>query len=257
MTQPKPTPRPASNSAALAPGHSDILNDWALRAEEVEGTVKPGGWRKLALPAAIAGIIFVVLYVISYYLLAKTPLGNATDAEIIAYYGDGKNLTLTLAGMLIMPFVGIFFLYFMLLLRAMARATGFRSSRVLGNAQLATGTIFVALLFVATAGLVATPAAMRFASMQTDPVAARMLPIFSMTVLLGFGMRMASMFVFTSSSIGRATGLIPKWFVYVGYVVGLVLLLAFSIAAWFALLFAIWVLVVCIIVLWRRSQAAA
>ena len=251
--------QPPSEQAgpAAAPAQSDFLNDWALGVEAAEETVKPGGWRKIALPAAIAGIIFVVLYVISYYLLAKTPLGNATDAEIIAYYGDGKNLTLTLAGMLIMPFVGIFFLYFMLLLRATARATGFRASRVLGNTQVATGTIFVALLFVATAGLVATPAAMRFASMQTDPVAARMLPIFSMTVLLGFGMRMASMFVFTSSSIGRATGLIPKWFVYVGYVVGLVLLLAFSIAAWFALLFAIWVLVLCIIVLWRRSQATA
>ena len=78
-----------------------------------------------------------------------------------------------------------------------------------------------------------------------------------MTVLLGFGMRMASMFVFTSSSIGRATGLIPKWFAYVGYVVGLVLLFAFTVAAWFALLFALWVLAVCIIILWRRSQAAA
>jgi hypothetical protein len=249
--------QPKQAGPAVAPGHSDILNDWALRAEETEETPKPGGWRKIALPAAIAGIVFVVLYVISFYLLAKTPLGNATDAEIIAYYGDGTNLTLTLAGMLIMPFVGIAFLYFMVLLRATSRATGLRASRVLGNAQLATGTIFIALLFTATAGLAATPAAMRFASMQTDPVAARVLPIFSMTVLLGFGMRMASMFVFTSSSIGRATGLIPKWFSYVGYGVGLVLLFAFTVAAWFALLFAIWVLAVCIVILWRRSQAAA
>ena len=77
-----------------------------------------------------------------------------------------------------------------------------------------------------------------------------------MTVLLGFGMRMTSMFVFTSSSIGRATGLIPKWFAYVGYVVGLVLLLAFTVAAWFALLFPVWVLVLCILILWRRSQTA-
>ena len=249
--------QPERASLAAAPAQPDFLNDWALRAEAAEETPKPGGWRKVALPAAIAGIIFVVLYLISFYLLARTPLGNATDAEIIAYYGDGTNLTLTLAGMLIMPFVGIAFLYFMVLLRATSRATGLRASRVLGNAQLATGTIFIALLFVATAGLVATPAAMQFASTQTDPVAARILPIFSMTVLLGFGMRMASMFVFTSSSIGRATGLIPKWFSYVGYVVGLVLLLAFTVAAWFALLFAAWVLVLCIIILWRRSQAAA
>jgi hypothetical protein len=66
-----------------------------------------------------------------------------------------------------------------------------------------------------------TPAAMRFASMQTDPVAARILPVFSMTGLRGFGMRITSMFIFTSPSIGRTTGLIPKWFSYVGFDTGL------------------------------------
>jgi hypothetical protein len=35
------------------------------------------------------------------------------------------------------------------------------------------------------------------------------LPVFSVTVLLGFGMRMTFMFVSTSSSTGRATGLLP------------------------------------------------
>ena len=64
--------------------------------------------------------------------------------------------------------------------------------------------------------------------------------------VLGFGMRMASMFVFASSSIGRDTGLIPKWSATVN-VVGLVLLFAFTVAVRFALLFAVWVLVVCII----------
>jgi len=57
-----------------------------------------------------------------------------------------------------------------------------------------------------------------------------------------------------SSSIGRATGLIPRWFAYAGYVVGLVLLLSYTVAAWFALLFAAWVLVLCIVGLLRRSQ---
>ena len=152
------------------------------------------------------------IYIISYFLLANTPLGSATDAEIIAYYADGANLTLTMAGMLIMPFAGIAFLYFMVLLRLLVSKTRFPISRMLSNVQLAAGTVFIAMLFVATASLVATPAGIRFADAQTDPIVARMLPMLSTTVLLMFGMRMASMFVFTSSSIGRGAGIIPGWF---------------------------------------------
>ena len=250
MTQPKQ----AAALAAPAQPKSDLLNDWSLRQESAAAELEPNAWRKTALTTSIIGLLFVALYVISYYLLARTPLGNASDAELIAYYGDGANLTLTLAGMVVMPFVGIFFLYFVLLLRATSRATGIRASRVLANAQLATGTIFVAMLFVATAALIATPVGLQYANMQTDPVAARILPLLGMTVLLGFGMRMASMFVITSSSIGRATGLIPSWFAYVGYAVGIVLLLAYAISAWFALLFPAWVLAVCFIMLVHRSR---
>ena len=83
---------------------------------------------------------------------------------------------------------------------------------------------------------------------------ARLLPMFGTTTLLMFGMRMASMFVFTLSSIGRATGMIPNWFGYLGYLVGVALLLAFTFQTWFALLFAAWVLVLCIIILIRRSR---
>jgi hypothetical protein len=237
------------------PGHSDFLNDWSMRAEEAGTSTKADRWRKLALYAAIAGIAFVVLYLVSFLLVSRVPLGKATDAEILAYYGDGTNLTLTLAGMLVLPFVGITFLYFAAFLRAMAVATGFRFSKVLSNVQWATAVIFIAMLFVATAGLVAMPAGVQFASLQTDPLAARILPLLSIAVLLGFGMRMASMFVFASSSIGRATGLIPSWFAYIGYVVGVVLLLAYAVAAWFALLFPAWVLALCIIILWRRAKA--
>jgi hypothetical protein len=247
-------PKQAGSSPAVKPPKPDFLNDWQLRVEEGEEAIKAGAWRKAALPAAIAGIMFAVLYFLSYYLLAQTPLGNATDAEIIDYYAGGNNLTLTLAGMLVMPFAGIAFLYFMMLLRTTARATGFRFSRVLSNIQQATGIIFVAMLFVATAGLVATPASMQFANAQTDPLAARILPLFSTTVLLGFGMRMASMFAISSTSIGKATGIIPSWFAWIGYIVGVLLLLSFSFATWFAALFAVWVIALCIILLVGRSR---
>jgi hypothetical protein len=241
--------------AAPAARTGDALNDWALRVEDASLTTAPGARRTLTLVGCIAGIAFVVLYAISYSLLQRTPLGNAPDAEIIDYYGEAGNLTLTLAGMVMMPFAGIAFLYFMVTLRAAAGATGIRFSRVLAHVQQAVGIAFVVLLFVGTAALIATPASIQFADAQTDPVVARMLPTFGIAVLLMFGMRMASMFVLTTSSIGRATGLIPSWFAWSGYAVGLLLLFTATLATWFALLFPAWVLVLCVMLLWRRAHA--
>jgi len=129
----------------------DVLNDWSLRAEAAAaGTA--GAWDKLVLLAAVVGIAFVVLYTLSFYLLAQTPLGSATDEALIAYYADGTNLTLALAAMLLMPFAG-------------SRSSGSWSrcarrpeppacgQRVVGKVHQATGIVFVTLLFVATAGL--------------------------------------------------------------------------------------------------------
>lgn len=235
------------------PPHQDFFNELALGWENRALATGQGAWSALATPTAVAGIIFAALYSISFYLLSQTPLGSATDAEIIAYYADGQQRTLSLAGMFIMPFAGIAFLYFMVFLRRLAAQTGLPVSSILGNVQQGAGLIFIAVLFVATAALVAAPASIQFAGLETDPVLARLLPLFGTTTLLMFGMRMASMFVFTSSSIGRATGMIPNWFGYLGYAVGVALLLAFTFQTWFALLFAGWVLVLCLMILVRRS----
>ncbi len=241
----------STDSSSERPGlpgkvaEKDLFNDWAIRLE----ALAPGAWRGLVTPTVIAGIVFAVLYALSYYLLTRTPLGGASDAEILAYYGDSQQRTLTLASMFIMPFAGISFLYFMVFLRRMAKATGFTISRILANVQLAAGTIFIAMLFVATAALTTTPASLQFADATADPLFARQMSYFSVNVLLMFGMRMASMFVFTSSSMGRGAGLIPGWFGYVGYIVGILLLLAGSFSAWFALLFPVWVVILCIIIL--------
>jgi hypothetical protein len=240
-----------TQTATPAPAASDFLNSWSLRMEEVHDAAKPGAARKLALVSAISGIVFTILYVVAYLLLERTPLGSAPDQEIIDYYADDRNLTLSVAGLVVMPFAGIAFLWFMVALRAAVGATGQPVSRALGHVQQAAGIVFLALLFVGTAALVATPVSIRFADAETDPIVARMLPTLGTAVLLFFAMRMAAIFVFTTSSIGKATGLVPGWFTWVGYAVGVALLLAWTLATWFALLFPAWVLVLSTLVLWR------
>jgi hypothetical protein len=59
-----------------------------------------------------------------------------------------------------------------------------------------------------------------------------------------FGMKMAAVFIFMTSTIGLRTGVLAHWVSFLGYVFGLILLLVISDFAWIALLFPGWVLLV-------------
>jgi hypothetical protein len=64
-----------------------------------------------------------------------------------------------------------------------------------------------------------------------------------------FGMRMAAVFMFVTSSIGLRTGVLSRWVSFVGFAFGLVLLLVMTDFAWIALLLPCWVLLVSIWIL--------
>jgi hypothetical protein len=82
-------------------------------------------------------------------------------------------------------------------------------------------------------------------------------PKFSSTLLLVFAMRMAAMFVFTTSNIGRAANILPRWFTYAGFAVGLFLLLSATLSALLVLIFPVWILALCVLLLLRARQIPA
>ena len=59
-----------------------------------------------------------------------------------------------------------------------------------------------------------------------------------------FGMRMAAVFMFVTSTIGLRTAVLARWVSFVGFAFGLVLLLVITDFAWIALVFPLWVLLV-------------
>jgi hypothetical protein len=93
------------------------------------------------------------------------------------------------------------------------------------------------LLFTALAASSVLAASVEFADGEVDPVAARQFPQYVDTLLFVFTFRMAAMFVFTTSTIGRTSRILPRPFVWSGYAVGLFLLLSAGFEAWFALVF--------------------
>ncbi|MGO4456305.1 hypothetical protein AB4039_03050 [Streptomyces sp. M-16] len=133
----------------------------------------------------------------------------------------------------IVPFAGIFFLWFMGALRA---HTGDAEDRFVATVFLGSGFVFAATLFVAAAAAGTV--------LQESPTPSGFGRSFAYTVLTTYGMRMAAVFVFATSTIGRRLGVFPRPLVLLGFAAGLLLLLVSSSLPWSELLFPVWALAV-------------
>jgi hypothetical protein len=156
-----------------------------------------------------------------------------------------------------MPFAGIAFLWFIVALRMWISVSAGRENILFSNVQLMSGILFLALFFVGAAATAATATSVELSAAQVDPAVARQLPLFGSTLLLVFAMRMASVFVFTTSTIGRTTGVLPRWFTFAGYAVGAFLLLSATFSPALVLVFPVWVLILSILLLLRARRLPA
>jgi hypothetical protein len=89
---------------------------------------------------------------------------------------------------------------------------------------------------------------MEFAHAPPDPAVARQFPLFAGTLMLFFAMRMAAMFMFTTSRLGLATGALPRWLAGLGFLGGLVLLLSATLSRALVLVFPVWLLALCALI---------
>jgi hypothetical protein len=206
--------------------------------------------RRSALRTAVAaGALHAVLFLAAYRLLGMNPGPRAADAELVEFYASDDRRRLVLTGLYLMPFAGIAFLWFCTALRAWLRAGSTRPDDVVAGLQLASGILYVALFFAGAAAAAALAVSAEHARGPIDPFVARQLPQLGQLLLVGFGMRMAAMFVFTTSRLVRLTGLLPRWFALAGLGVGLFLLLSTSFDRRLVLVFPVWLLALCALLL--------
>jgi hypothetical protein len=210
--------------------------------------------RRAATLTAGMGIAFSILFTVALVLTTSIPGPKATNDELIAYYEAGGTTLPVAIGLYIMPFAGIAFLWFIVALRMWSAASVRRQSVLQSNLQLVSGILFVALFFIGAAASSVLAVSLQFADGPVDPVTARQFPIFGQTVVLFFAMRMAAMFVFTTSAIGRSARILPRWFGLAGFLVGLFLLLSASFTPFLILVFPAWVFVLSVILM-RRARA--
>jgi len=211
--------------------------------------------RRLETPraAGVAGLAFAALFIGSILLLRNNPSGASTAAEIRRFYLGEHADRVSLVGVYLAPFSGIAFLWFIAVLRNLI---GDREDRFFATVFLASGLLFVAMLFIAAGVGGAVLAAVKF---QDEPVpsddAVVLVRSFAFGFLFIYAMRMAAVFMIVVSTIGMRLGVFPRWLVVTGYLAALVLILNVSYAALLTLVFPAWVAAVSVVIL-RADRTA-
>jgi hypothetical protein len=189
---------------------------------------------------AISGLIFAVLFVIGLVLIRLAVPADPNDPG--AWLASAGVRSSVRTALNLIPISGVAFLWFMGVLR---NRIGLKEDRFFATVFLGSGILFTGMLFVSSAvasGLLdtfGTEGSYRVDS-ATYAFARR-----TMYVLMNvYAVKMAAVFMFVTSSIGLRTSFLPCWLAYVGFAVGLVLLLEISEFAWIALIFPMWVLLV-------------
>ena len=210
--------------------------------------------RAAAILTAAAGVAHALLFLLAFALVSTAPGANASDDEITDYYSSGDERLILIVGGYILPFAAIAFLWFLVSLRMWASRLASRQSVLFSNLQLLSGILYLAMLMVAGAAVSVTAHVAEFTDAEIDPDLARQFPSFASALALIFAMRMGAVFVFTTSTIGRTAGILPRWFTWAGYVVGAFMLLSAAITRALELVFPVWLLVLSAILLVRALK---
>ncbi|MCT9006702.1 hypothetical protein ACWGKW_15575 [Streptomyces sp. NPDC054766] len=199
--------------------------------------------KRLATPraAGMAGVVFAILMAAAIVLVRIALPGGEDGANLDAGQRSGIRTALELV-----PFAGIAFLWFMGALREQA---GPAEDRFVATVFLGSGVVFVATLF----GAAAAAGTVLGESRQSPSFGSH----FAYALLTTYAMRMAAVFIITTSTIGRRLGVFPRPLVVVGYLAGLMLLVAGTGVPWSEMVFPAWALLLSLNILWGRRPAAA
>jgi len=196
--------------------------------------------------AAIAGIIFAVLYGASMVLL-NVSLSQESAAGLARTVTDPRTVTLALN---LIPYAGIAFLWFIGVIRDLLSES---EDRLFATVFLGSGLLFLALTFIGAAlaaGLLSAFAIESGVLVQSGVM------VYGSTVLYNifniYAVRMAGVFMISLATIWLRTGLMHRGWAFLTYVLALVLLVSIDYSFWVTLILPAWVLVVSVYILVRN-----
>ena len=188
--------------------------------------------------AAIAGILFSVLLITSL-LLVRLSIHASLSGPPQDVISHTKTISLALN---LLPFAGIAFLWFIAVVRD---RLGALEDRFFATVFLGSGLLYIAMTFTAAAlagGVIRVLASAPEILRQTGTYALGRAQIYqTMNV---YGIKMAGVFMFSTSTIILRTAIISRGTAFLGYALGAMLVLSIGIINWIPLVFPLWVLLV-------------
>jgi hypothetical protein len=202
--------------------------------------------RSLKTPraAAIAGILFAALSIASQMLIRSAiPADPSGSAAEVLNHVHTISCALNLA-----PFAGIAFLWFIAVIRD---RLGELEDRFFATVVIGSGVLYIAMYFASAAlagGLLAGLRNETDNLVQSGAYAASRAQINQMMDI--FGIKVAGVFMISTSTVALRTRIVPRWIIYVGYAFALFLLLMVGTIEWTPIVFPVWVLLmsVCILI---------
>ena len=186
--------------------------------------------------AAIAGILFSLLLIISIVLVRITVPENPLDS---GSWLANNSRTVSLALNLV-PFAGIAFLWFIAVIRD---RLGEYEDRFFATVFLGSGLLFLAMLFAsaATAGsLISVYQASEESIIDLALYNYGRTTIYQIMNI--YTIKMAGVFMMVTCTLALRTGIFKRWMAFLGIGLALFLLLSVGYLYWAILVFPLWVL---------------
>ena len=195
--------------------------------------------------AAVAGILFAVLFIISMTLLRSVlpeDLAGPDAATWLKSNTGPVSLALTMV-----PFAGIAFLWFMGVVRA---HLGKLEDQFFSSVMFGSGLLFLAMIFAAAAiagGIIVSYGVAADKLIENGVVTFGRALMY--TIMNVYAVRMAGVFMISLDTIWLQTRVVPRPFVVLTYALALLLLAAISFSLWMILIFPVWVFVISVYIL--------
>jgi hypothetical protein len=212
---------------------------------ETQGTLSRQAL-KTPRSAAIAGIIFAVLYGTSMVLL-NISLTQETATGLARTVTDPRTVALALN---LIPYAGIAFLWFIGVIRDLLSEY---EDRLFATVFLGSGLLFLALTFIGAAlaaGLLSALAISSSVLVQSGVMVYGSSVVYNIFNI--YAVRMAGVFMISLATIWLRTGVMKRGWAYLTYVLALVLLVSIDYSFWVTLILPLWVLVISVYILIRN-----
>ncbi|MCZ0990501.1 hypothetical protein [Streptomyces diastatochromogenes] len=201
--------------------------------------------------AGLAGVVFALLLSAAIVLI-RLGIPEGADTVTPQAFTDSTRQGAVKTALALVPFAGIFFLWFVGAVRAHVGAV---EDKFLATVFLGSGLVFTATMFGAAAAAGAVLAVAHPAGTSPGLSTWDFGRHFAYTLLTGYAMRMAAVFVCSMSVIGHRLGVLPRWLSVLGFLTALTLLFVSSNVPWAELVFPAWSLVLSVHIMVAGGRA--